>query len=370
VSRFLRVLVTSIYLMTAFVTSDVLAGPASNMLSSADGNSAARDIAKAAPAIQSAYKSLSEAAGRLAEPSLSSTTQNGLQDGTCIFHRAGLRDIDKDAILDHLVEAGWLNAPEDDQARAELIKGVFPKVLKDGTACPQLPQPVWAAPGGNNASHHDWPGGLVVHEAFNLQNALDLSAAYRVHSGITPDDSMLAAAVIWHDWGKALVFQWQADGSEDAEIRIAGTGAHHILGLAETMRRGLAARQIQVQACAHAAPDGNGQPVENWLKAAAVIARVNASDYLPKDNLWPEECYIHTLSDQNWIVGEASAQIADKAMAELAPLYGFDPANHADYNWKFRLILLSHLGADQIAEASRRGGSDALKTLIDKQKLF
>jgi len=57
---------------------------------------------------------------------------------------------------------------------------------------------------------------------------------------------------IWHDWGKSIVFQWNADGSEFPELNFGGngvtdawgaagnskTGGHHIISTAESIVRG------------------------------------------------------------------------------------------------------------------------------------
>ena len=65
------------------------------------------------------------------------------------------------------------------------------------------------------------------------------------------------------------------------------TGGHHILGLAESMARGNAPLLVLTQACAHAAPTlGNEFKVVNWLRAAAIIARVDPvkAGYLASDS--------------------------------------------------------------------------------------
>lgn len=327
------------------------------------GNEGATAIAAASPSVQRAYSGLKAAAENIGDRKLAETTRDGLEPATCIAHRAGLTDKDKRAIVAALIAHGLLKAAEN------LTDGVFPPVVADGSTCPHVPQLIFAAPGGNEGSHHDWPGGLVQHEAFNLRNALDLANAYRDQSGLTLDGDTLTAAVIWHDWAKSLVFQWQDDGAETREINIAGTGAHHILGLAETMRRGLPPAVVQVQACAHAAPEeADKAKVENWLRAAAIIARVDAGRYLPANGVWPEECHIHTLSDQNWIVAEPAAVVANEALATVADPFGFDPADTKTYNWRFRLIALSILGADRIAQAWRRGGDSDVVALLKPLK--
>ncbi|CAL4869555.1 hypothetical protein MMA231_03847 (plasmid) [Asticcacaulis sp. MM231] len=343
-----------------FVIALILSLPTCAYAQTGAGNQAATAIAAASPFVQRAYAELKAAAEGIGDRRLAGATRDGLEPETCIAHRVGLTDKDKQGIVTALIAQGFLKGGGD------LTDGVFPLVVGDESPCPHLPQPIFAAPGGNEGSHHDWPGGLVQHEAFNLLNALDLAEAYHDQSGLTPDRDTLTAAVIWHDWAKSLVFQWQDIGVEMPEISIAGTGAHHILGLAETMRRGLPASLVQVQACAHAAPeDGDRIEVDNWLRAAAIIARVDPSKYLPAKGVWPEECHIHTLSDQNWMVAEPAAVMANEALAAAAGAFGFDPADVKTYTWHFRLIALSTLGADRIAEAWRREGDRGVLALLE-----
>jgi hypothetical protein len=184
-----------------------------------------------------------------------------------------------------------------------------------------LPQAFTSAPGGVFGGHHSYPGGLAIHEAFNLSSALSLATNYRRtygHHGasglpevglvdnseaandIAIDQNIMIAAPIWHDWAKTIVFQWTETGDEFPEFNFGGngktdkfggagnskTGAHHILGVAETIKRGLPTQFVITQASAHAAPaEGNEFMVVNWIRAAAIIAQVDpvTSGYLIKD---------------------------------------------------------------------------------------
>ena len=89
-----------------------------------------------------------------------------------------------------------------------------------------------------------------------------------VNGGLPIDRDLIIAAPIWHDWGKVLVFQWNADGTEYQELKFGGNGktdnagakgdsrtpAHHIIGLAESIKRGLSPALVITQASAHKAP--------------------------------------------------------------------------------------------------------------------
>src|SRR5262249_54303884 len=153
------------------------------------------------------------------------------------------------------------------------IAGVYPAIVDDGTACPQLPQAFFSAPGSVwNGGHHSYPRGLMIHEANNdtsdqyLANqdramygqqahrfvALDpkvLDKKPNENSTVFINEDIIVGAPIWHDWGKSIVFQWNADGSEFPELNFGGngvtdnyglpgnskTGGHHIISIAESM---------------------------------------------------------------------------------------------------------------------------------------
>ena len=168
---------------------------------------------------------------------------------------------------------------------AALQAGIFPPVRDDGTACPHLPQRFDAAPGSVFEGHHSYPGGLAMHEAFNDISSLSLAADYRIaygHLGATGlptidvssdaafarygddlaiDQDLIIAAPIWHDWGKVMVFQWNADGTEFQELlrcqrrqrqlrsqrRLANPRASYPW-LAESMKRRLGPDRVITQA--------------------------------------------------------------------------------------------------------------------------
>jgi hypothetical protein len=127
-----------------------------------------------------------------------------------------------------------------------------------------------AAPGGPcEDGHHGYPGGLSVHSLTNLLHARGLAATYKHVYGIEVHDDQLTAAVIWHDSLKAATLPFRADGSCGPEPRIAGTAAHHVLGLAAGILRHLPSDLLYVIAAAHS-PEP--KLICDWLAAASVIA--------------------------------------------------------------------------------------------------
>jgi hypothetical protein len=357
------------------------------------GNARAARTARASLLVAQARHDLRQLVAQLGNRALRRATVDAIENpATCIRHRAGLDDAGAAAIVAQLIAAHLLGDPAqatDAPTRARLIGAVFPPVLDAGGACPHLPQPFYAAPGGDADGHHNWPGGLVVHTAFNTRLAQALARAYDHQTRLISDHDAVIAAALWHDWAKTLVFQWQADGREFAEVPLGGqgvadnaglpgdsrTGAHHILGLAEAMARGLPPGQVLVQACAHASPTNNqAWKLVNWLRAAALIARIDPvrQGYLrtdtsgrpalptPPGGSWLAECLIHFQSDQNWVMAEPAARQADAVLAQLAGQFGYDPADTGRYRTAYRNVVLSQLGADHIQLRNQRGGLAAV----------
>lgn len=280
-------------------------------------------LAAPAPRTQAALDTLRTAASSLAQDHLQTETLAALQPAPCVRHRTGLTPADEAAIIQTLRAKGLLQA---DQSRDV----VFPP-LGEGSTCSSLPQSILTAPGGNTGSHHDWSGGLVAHEAFNLRFALSLADLYEAESGVPIDRQILTASVLWHDWAKALVLTWRDDGTLVSEGAIGGAGAHHVLGLAEAMARGLPPAMILAQACAHAAPvEGDRGKVEGWLRAAAIVSRTAWTTTVQPSR----ECLISNAADDNWIHAEAAVHAADAALAGMAR----DRRN----------AVLEQLGADRI----------------------
>ncbi len=91
--------------------------------------------------------------------------------------------------------------------------------------------------------------------------------------GLKLDRDVVLASQLLHDLHKPWVFQWQADGTCRKEEPLAATGEHHVLSIAESLRRGLSPELCVAQACAHDHPGAaaSEQLVVGWLKAAAVI---------------------------------------------------------------------------------------------------
>src|SRR5207248_655910 len=127
----------------------------------------------------------------ITDPKLRAATQDGLfNPETCVAHRARLAETDKQAILAELQQQGLLNKSDSDAFPGGAIAGIFPPLPEDGATCPHLPQSFAAAPGSGFNGHHSYPGGLPVHESFNLSSALSFSENYRLNVGMAGEDGL------------------------------------------------------------------------------------------------------------------------------------------------------------------------------------
>lgn len=241
------------------------------------------------------------------------------------------------------------------------IEGIYPPVTDAHLAA----QSFLAAPGSyyqsatSSAGHHSYPGGLPIHTALNLRNALALMNNYTLQyrekrRSFQLNRDEIIAGVALHDIMKTLVFQWNEDGSQFLEQRVADTGTHHILGLAEQFARNFPPGVIIATACAHNPPRLGElrKKVIGYLRAAAIIARVDPVAYgvLKKDGndfdivLPPlAEHFIINMSDSDYHYSEFSAAaIVDrtKILAQQMLNWSDQDLKSARFNW-LRNTLLS-----------------------------
>ncbi|MBZ5537576.1 MAG: metal-dependent phosphohydrolase [Acidobacteriia bacterium] len=299
------------------------------------GNRRAEEVASRSRLVMGAFRYLRANAITIAHPELRKQVLEMLDNPAPTFYREWPTPENKQEVCNALMARGFIKARDDLFPDGGVIDGVFPP-----TADPRRsPQRFWVAPGGSFEGHHSYPGGLVIHEAFNLRSALSLAANYRAqYPGMILNNDYVIAAPIWHDAMKALVFQWKSDGSELPELVIAGTGAHHILGIAEALHRRLPPALVVAIAAAHGTPgfEPSGKIVD-WLEAAALLAHVDPVEYgvlrmpaaipaggsspSPKLELpWPisPEATINNLSDGDFVLSITAARFAVEKLGELA----------------------------------------------------
>ncbi len=398
------------------------------------GNALSLAQVEKAAIVQSARSFILDTLQRVGDKNLRDLTRDAIDNAkSCVTHRAGMTAISRQEIFDKLKAEGLIDIGDEGKISGGLINGVFPPLVDDNTACPKLPQTYWSAPGGAYGGHHSEPGGLPVHVSFNLSSNLSLAENYRriygqsrrgvpvvtqagqKSPGVKGSDILISEditilAPIWHDWAKTMVFQWNADGSEFAELNIGGngktdnggatgdskTGAHHIIGIAEVMKRGFPAEYIVTHASAHSVPTGGAEyKVVNWIRTAAMLANIDpvAKGYLVKDKLGklrlaemremktvamqeilPNEPHLlveyvlHNISDSDYTYTGAATAEAQVVLKILAAKFGYDPNDGATYNTKYRNPVLTHLSAERIQILYTGKGLAAVETEIARLK--
>ncbi|GAC1360238.1 MAG: hypothetical protein NVSMB3_08100 [Acidobacteriaceae bacterium] len=400
-----------------------------------EGNAQAIRTAERSPLVQSAYEFLVGQIYGLSGDNLRVQTFDAIANPrTCILHRANLKLEDKQAILSELLAQGLLSRGDEATFPGGLLAGVFPPVLNDPSGCPQLPQRFWSAPGSSFGGHHSYPGGLPVHEANNDTADLNLAEEYANVYGHTNraglavlnirgiyepapvegtpnvlklSHDLIAGAPMWHDWAKSIVFQWKADGTEFPELNIGGSGAgmdnygsagdsrtggHHILSIAEGMKRGFTPAFVITQASAHSAPtSGNEYKVVNWIRAAAIVARLDPVERhylileakgnyrLPALRRTGEvdllaagqtnilaEYELHNLSDADFSFSGPAVAADQLVLAQLAPSFGYDPAKTAVYNNSYRNVIFSNFSAERLYALYTSQGLEGVRKEIAK----
>ncbi|HET8966520.1 MAG TPA: hypothetical protein VFN20_09920 [Candidatus Acidoferrum sp.] len=398
------------------------------------GNAAAIALAKKSPIVQSAYQFLLSQAAQIENAKLRKETLDALGD-PCIHHRANLTDAQKDAIVATLTSEGLVNSADAAAIIGGVKAGIFPPVLNDGSGCPKLPQAFYSAPGSTSVNgHHSYPGGLVVHESNNDVADVHLAQEYRQiygHPGakglptvprenqghfaapegngdsdIFIDEDLILGAPLWHDWAKPIVFQWNINGSEFTELNFGGfgatdnnglpgdsrTGGHHIITIAEEMARGLSPAFVITQASAHSAPtSGNEFKVVNWLRAGAIVARIDAvaEGYLIVDKQGHfrlpalrqlgnnvdlanagqinvlAEYTLHNLSDADFTYSGPAVVAVNTILQTLAPDFGYHPAD-PNYLLNFRNPVFSFLTGERLMIIYSEKGSDGVRAEVQK----
>jgi len=168
-----------------------------------------------------------------------------------------------------------------------------------------------AACGGD---HHAYPGGLAVHAWADLLHARGLAETYQRVYGVKLRDDWLVAAALWHDALKAATLPWRDDATCGPEPRIAGTGAHHVLGIAAAMVRRLPEGLVLTIASAHAPVFGDGaKQVCGWLKAASIVANGRPLQSPCPASAPPEAYAMNTVDSDYPLTTSAATWYAERA---------------------------------------------------------
>jgi len=236
------------------------------LAAAADPTARAREVATRLPTAYRAYLEIRREAGAIGDPALR-------------------------AAVEAQILAPWL--PPEAWAYANIAEAR--RMLDEPRL--ELPPPrkgdFLAAPGGDcegAGAHHGYPGGLAVHTLADLLAARSLAADYRHVYGVDLHAEQLTVAALWHDALKASTLRWRPEGSCGPEASIAGTQAHHVLGLAAGILRHLPDDLLYVIAAAHS-PDP--KLICRWLQAASLIADGRKMDCPSRQTV---EAFLHNLA--------------------------------------------------------------------------
>lgn len=261
-------------------------------------------------------------------------------------------------------------ADKESVTKALKAKGYIPESRESAypvcESTTNAPQAFSSAPGSGYASHHAYPGGLATHVALNTLSIQDLLKNYNGVFDCALDADTAVAAELLHDLHKPWVFQWNKDNSSRREEPCAGTGEHHVLSIAESMKRGLPAKLVVAQACAHDHP-GNPKSeasVVKWLDAASIFAGVDPvkAGYLAADKKTlplprgMEGFAVH-LADHDFVLSAPACKWSVEALRQLAAQqYGIQ--NEKEFN-AFRNYVLAQLTAMRLYAILSSQGKEA-----------
>jgi len=271
-------------------------------------------MADASGPVSASWRSILKAAAAIRNPAIRASVEQILNNPAPSVLK-GMSGSDKKAIYKELSAKG-------------LIEGVSEAdFLPPAASADASPQPFRSAPGSGYQSHHAYPGGLCTHTGLNTRVSIALYDGYREVYDYMLDRDVVIAAQLLHDLHKPWVFQWDANGESRTERKLAGTGEHHTLGVAESIARRLPADVIVAQACAHNHPrtEKDEAQVVGWLTAASVIAGVDPVAYgllakggktLPMPRR--QEGFVTHLGDHDWVLTVPACQWILPTMEKVA----------------------------------------------------
>ena len=215
--------------------------------------------------------------------------------------------------VEAMVMAPWL--PPESYAvahRAEAERMLREAGLLEGPL--QLPPQGGSFQSACGGEGHAYPGGLAVHAWADLLHARAAAQASQRVYGVKLRDDWLVAAALWHDALLASTLPWREDATCGPEPRIAGVGAHHVLGVAAAMVRRLPEGLVLTIASAHAPVlDGGARQVCDWLKAASIVANGKLPSS-PCPSAAPPEAYaLNAAHSDSALSAAASAWYAQRS---------------------------------------------------------
>lgn len=310
------VLLFSILLVMGSFAFAIEATLPSNTVSVAATN-AAEKIAVNSPIIMKSYNNLTMEVTKISNIGLRNQLLAILKNPAPSFMKLYQTKAEQEALYNKLIEAGFLE-------KTIAFEDFLPP-LKDYK---QAPQSFYAAPGSSYSSHHSYPGGLVTHVNYGLEVGLDFAENYEQIYGMKINRDLVISSYAIHDMMKPWVYQWKDDNTYLVENKIAGTGEHHIYGIAECFYRGLAPELVVAAASTHESPWQQEDKIVEFIRAAAVIANVDPVNYKALEKL-PDgkyrlpspkrpEYWIAQFMDHDWTFTAPAAASMITVMKDIA----------------------------------------------------
>jgi hypothetical protein len=334
------------------------------------GNAAAATLARGSALAAATYARIEALATSIEEPRLRAGTLELVRNPRALYADRHPTPAQRAGVRDALAREGFV-APD------APVRGIFPPET-DPTGGGGV-QPFWAAPGSGEGSHHDYPGGLAMHESFNASVAESFASSYdRHYFGGRPTVSRdtVVAAALYHDVMKTVVFGWNDDGTTYDELTIAGTGGHHVLSGAEAIARGHEPRFVTTLLSAHAAPSlGDESKVVAWCRAAAIVANVDpiayglvkrdGSAYALAADPVPLEAFVNYLSDHDYVLSVHAMHVVaprlQQRWARQPGLAGLAPT----FPW-YRSMILTRTSVIALYDTLARTGTDAFDRTLQR----
>jgi hypothetical protein len=332
------------------------------------GNAAAASLARSANLAAATYARVEALASSITDGALRADVLDLIRNPRALYAERHPAPASRAAVRDALARAGFV-------APAASVTGIFPPGTEPRAST--AVQPFWCAPGSSEGSHHDYPGGLAMHESFNASMATAFASTYDAHyfgGRPTVSRDTVVAAALYHDVMKTVVFGWNDDGTVFDELTIAGTGAHHVLSGAEAIARARDPRFVTTLLSAHAAPSlGDEAKVVAWCRAAAIVANVDpvayglvkrdGANYALAADPVPLEAFVNHLSDHDYVVSVHAMHVVaarlqqrwsrQQGLTQLAPTFPW-----------YRAMILTRNTALALYDTLARNGADAFDRVL------
>lgn len=270
------------------------------------------EMAERSPLREYGYNWLMDRANGLQDQTVKKVVLEGLKSPKPLILKKYPDKASKEACRKALLAAGYIK-------EENTIDQIFPEVKNKLN--------FWDAAGAGWGGHHAYPCGLITHVATDLQTGLSLIENYEQLFGYSMNRELLTEAVLLHDLTKPWILQWTPDHKCLPEIKIAGTGCHHIQQVADCMYRGLRPDVVVAVAVSH---DHAGWPSEEkkpvgYIKAAAIIAGKDPiqEGYLASDGETlplprrPESFLVH-LGDHDFVLTSGISSWTQEYLKKVA----------------------------------------------------